>query len=61
MDLIYPDEPAKTVAKFCSVSGFAGDLFHGMRVAQRMVKVNVSRILVSDCSLFMLVKEDMPP
>ena len=61
MDLIYPDEPAKNVAEFCSVSGLARHPFHDMRVAQRMVKVNVGRILVSDCPLFMFVEEDMPP
>ena len=61
VDLIYPDDPPVKVAEFCSISGLAGDPFHGMRVARTMVKVNVGRILVPDCPLFVPVEEDMPP
>ena len=61
MDLFYPEDPPKKVAECCTVSGLVGDPFHGMQVALNMVKVNVGRVLVPECRLFVPVEEDMPP
>ena len=61
MDLFHPREPSKKVAECCSVSGLAGEPFHGHTIAAGMFKVNIGRVLVGDCTLFVTVEEDMPP
>lgn len=43
------------------MSGHAGEPFHGMTLATGMLKVNVGKILVQDCPLFVTVEEAMPP
>ena len=61
MDLFHPEEPDRKVAECCTVSGCAGEPFHGMSIAPGMFKVNVGLVLVHDCPLFVTVEEDMPP
>jgi hypothetical protein len=61
VDLFHPDEPIKKVAECCTVSGYARKAFHDMTIANGMFKVNVGRILVPDCPLFVAVEEDIPP
>ena len=61
MDLFNPDEPIKKVAECCTVSIYAGETFHDMTIANGMFKVNVGRILVPECPLFVAVEEDIPP
>lgn len=60
VDLFYPDEPMKKIAECCTISGYAWESFHGMNIAPGMFEVNVGRILVQDCPLFVIVKDSMP-
>ena len=60
MDLFHPDEPVRKVAECCTVSGYAREAFHDMSIVPVMFKVNVGRILVQNCPLFVTVEDDMP-
>ena len=48
------------MAKCCTVSGYAGEPFHGLNIAAGMFKVNVGRVFDETCPLFVTVEEDMP-
>ena len=61
MDLYHPDEAGNKVATRCTISGCAGEPFHGTRIAPGMFKVNVGHVLDVDCPLFVTVEDDMPP
>ena len=61
VDLYHPDDPTKKVAGCCTVSGCAGEPFHGMNIAAEMFKVNVGRVFDEDCPLLVTVEDDMPP
>jgi hypothetical protein len=61
VDLFHPNESIKKVAEYCTVSGYVGEAFHDMTIANGMFKVNVGRILVPECPLFVAVEEDIPP
>lgn len=60
VDLYHPDDPEKKVAGCCTVSGCAGDPFHGMTIATGMLKVSVGRVFDEDCPLCVTVEDDMP-
>ena len=61
MDLYHPDDPESKVAECCTVSGYAGEPFHGLNIAEGMFKVNVGYVVDEKCPLFVTVEEDMPP
>jgi hypothetical protein len=61
VDLFHIDEPDKKVAECCTVSGCAGEPFHGMQIAPRLFKVNVGPILDQECLLFVTMKDNMSP
>lgn len=59
--MYHPDDPDTKVAECCTVSGYPGEPFHGLAIADGMFKVNVGRVFDENCPLLVTVEEDMPP
>ena len=49
------------MAECCTVTGVAGELFHGMKIDEDMFKVQVGRVFYKTCPLFVTLEDDMPP
>ena len=61
VDLYHPDDPDSKVAECCTVSGYAGEPFHGLNIVEGIFKVNAGPVFDETCPLFVTIEEDMPP
>ena len=61
VDLYYPDDPDSKVVECCTVSGYSGEFFHGIKIVEGIFKVTIGLVFDETCLFFVTVEDDIPP